>query len=217
MTCLHCGGELPPPKPKGRPRLFCSLECKAAARTSARREKTAAALVGRRCKMCNELIPSSRLASARTCSLACNIRLNNQRGAAKKAQKSADARAARPPCPICAEPLPLSRRRGAKYCSDKCQAVAAARAWRERGSDYMRQYLYGVTPEQYQALLDAQDDRCAVCRSDAWPGKDNRPHVDHDHATGAVRGLLCGRCNTGLGQFQDDPALLRAAVDYLTH
>lgn len=81
----------------------------------------------------------------------------------------------------------------------------------------MRQYLYGVTPEQYQALLDAQDDRCAVCRSDAWPGKDNRPHVDHDHATGAVRGLLCGRCNTGLGQFQDDPALLRAAVDYLTH
>jgi hypothetical protein len=64
-------------------------------------------------------------------------------------------------------------------------------------------------------MLAAQDERCAICRSPDWPGKDSRPHVDHDHETGRVRGLLCGLCNNGLGQFKDDPARLRAAADYL--
>lgn len=80
----------------------------------------------------------------------------------------------------------------------------------------MRQYLYGVTPEQYRAMFDAQGGRCAICRNDAWPGKYNRPHVDHDHATGRFRGLLCGPCNTGLGQFGEDPDRLATAIRYLT-
>jgi hypothetical protein len=80
----------------------------------------------------------------------------------------------------------------------------------------MRQYIYGLTPEQYGAMLAEQGNACAICRSPEWPGKGNRPHVDHDHATGKVRGILCGRCNFGLGQFQDDPDLLRAAITYLT-
>lgn len=77
----------------------------------------------------------------------------------------------------------------------------------------MRQYLYGITPEQYAALLAAQDGLCAICRTDAWPGKG--PHVDHAHDTGRVRGILCGGCNNGLGRFADDPARLRAAAEYL--
>lgn len=79
----------------------------------------------------------------------------------------------------------------------------------------MRQYLYGLSQERYEALLAAQDGRCAICRTDDWPGKDHRPHVDHCHETGRVRGLLCDFCNRGLGLFGDDPARLRAAADYL--
>jgi hypothetical protein len=87
--------------------------------------------------------------------------------------------------------------------------------WRERAPGYMRQYLYGLTPEAYAALLETQDARCAICRTDT-PGGKGGWHVDHNHATGLVRGLLCTNCNQGLGQFADDPDRLRAAADYLT-
>nr|WP_246215170.1 endonuclease VII domain-containing protein [Modestobacter muralis] len=58
-------------------------------------------------------------------------------------------------------------------------------------------------------MLADQGGLCGLCR--AAPAA----HVDHDHATGAVRDLLCFNCNGGLGQFKDDPALLRAAARYL--
>jgi len=54
-----------------------------------------------------------------------------------------------------------------------------------------------------------QDGLCAICR--AAPAS----HVDHDHATGAVRQLLCFNCNGGLGQFKDNPVALRAAAAYV--
>lgn len=89
--------------------------------------------------------------------------------------------------------------------------------WRAKAPGYMRHYMYGVTEVQYQAMLDEQGHACAICGETDWAGGRHAgsPHVDHDHDTGAVRGLLCGSCNTGLGQFKDDPARLRAAVEYL--
>lgn len=59
-------------------------------------------------------------------------------------------------------------------------------------------------------MLAEQGGRCAVCAE--------RPaeHVDHDHVTGKVRGLLCFNCNGGLGQFRDDPQILELAIEYLT-
>lgn len=75
---------------------------------------------------------------------------------------------------------------------------------------------YGITLERYEAMLAAQDGRCAICRvrfdSLTYKGVAS---VDHCHDTGRVRELLCRNCNNGLGQFLDDPNLLRAAVDYL--
>lgn len=77
---------------------------------------------------------------------------------------------------------------------------------------------YGVTLDWFQAKLREQDGACAICG--AIPRPDGiksaaRLHVDHDHMTGANRGLLCNRCNPGVGYFRDDPDLLRAAADYI--
>ena len=88
--------------------------------------------------------------------------------------------------------------------------------WRDSTPDYNRQYLYGITPEQWEEMLAAQDDKCAICGTADWGGYHNRPHADHDHATGAFRGILTHGCNLGLGNFDDDPLRLAAAIVYLT-
>lgn len=86
-----------------------------------------------------------------------------------------------------------------------------------RRSDLKR--LYGLTAHAYAALLAGQDGACAICGETEQRLKlDGRAydlHVDHDHRTGRVRGLLCYRCNTGLGQFRDSPELLLIAKAYL--
>lgn len=78
----------------------------------------------------------------------------------------------------------------------------------------MLKRTYGLTPEDFDALLASQGERCAICRSDD-PGTKGMWHVDHCHDAGTVRGLLCSACNIGLGQFKDRPDVLRAAADYL--
>jgi hypothetical protein len=82
---------------------------------------------------------------------------------------------------------------------------------RERTSYLKRKY--GITPERYDELLAEQGGVCAIC------GREPRPdislHVDHDHETGAIRGLLCFCCNNALGDFEDDYERLAAAVRYL--
>jgi hypothetical protein len=73
---------------------------------------------------------------------------------------------------------------------------------------------WGLTPEEYKALLDQQDGKCKICRSSEAGGK-GRFHVDHDHQTGQFRALLCHKCNTGLGFFNDSPEILHKAIEYL--
>ena len=76
-----------------------------------------------------------------------------------------------------------------------------------------RKRMYGISNEDYQALLDAQGGVCAICHNPCVSGK--RLAVDHNHETGVVRGLLCTRCNPGIGYFQDDLALMHRAMAYL--
>lgn len=103
-------------------------------------------------------------------------------------------------------------------CRD-CANKASARSYHKRRSEGKRQPFnrdrwlnreYGITLEEYEAMCAAQNDCCAVCG-----GEPERLCVDHDHETGAIRGLLCNDCNRGLGCFRDDRAALRAAVAYL--
>jgi hypothetical protein len=69
---------------------------------------------------------------------------------------------------------------------------------------------YGLTLEGFDALLVSQGGRCAIC------GKADADNVDHDHATGAVRGILCWNCNIAIGQFEDDIDRVCAAAAYLS-
>ena len=80
----------------------------------------------------------------------------------------------------------------------------------ERRRIYRRQKYYGLSPEEYQKRWDRQHGLCAV-EGCGRPIRD----IDHDHETGKTRDLLCSFCNTGLGLFKDDPALLRSAAKYL--
>jgi hypothetical protein len=78
-------------------------------------------------------------------------------------------------------------------------------AWREREL----KNEYGLTLAEVDAMKQAQGGKCLICDREA------SLVVDHCHVSGQVRGLLCNRCNIGLGHFTDDPALLRVAALYL--
>lgn len=88
--------------------------------------------------------------------------------------------------------------------------------------DYLRRWglknNFGITLEEYEKMLSAQDGKCAICGTDK-PYKRSKLQsnfsVDHDHVTGKVRGLLCFRCNTGIGHFQDNIDLMKEAIVYL--
>lgn len=72
-------------------------------------------------------------------------------------------------------------------------------------------HFYGMTLEDYQTMFEAQGGLCPICLK----ASDRTLHVDHCHKTGKIRALVCHRCNPGLGHFNDDPAVLRRAADYL--
>jgi hypothetical protein len=75
---------------------------------------------------------------------------------------------------------------------------------------------YGLTISEYESRLAAQRDKCAICGSEFAGGRwKRRFSVDHDHKTGHIRGLLCGSCNRGLGDFRDNPLFLLKAIAYL--
>ena len=81
---------------------------------------------------------------------------------------------------------------------------------------------YGLTPDEYDKMLADQGGVCAICEGTNASGR--ALHVDHRHGCcgpnrackQCIRALLCSRCNTGIGQFQDSPDLLRRAIAYLS-
>jgi hypothetical protein len=97
------------------------------------------------------------------------------------------------------------------YCKPCHNRVMAENKTKNHGSvrGYQLKRRYGLTEAEVEAFGERQGGLCTICLY-------RRPlHVDHDHASGDYRGLLCFRCNGGLGQFKDDTAVIRRAVDYL--
>ena len=74
---------------------------------------------------------------------------------------------------------------------------------------------YGMTFEKYEAMLDEQNNVCAICSSPPPDHHKKRLNIDHCHTTGRVRGLLCDVCNRALGLFKDSPDVLLKAISYL--
>jgi hypothetical protein len=100
------------------------------------------------------------------------------------------------------------------------RAYACAREHRRRSADTHKARLSdlrksGMNQEIYDRLLAAQGGKCAICRTDKPSKRRAYFDIDHCHVTGTLRGLLCERCNRGIGYFNDSPARLRAAADYL--
>lgn len=91
--------------------------------------------------------------------------------------------------------------------------AANLRAERDRAYGYRLRAKFGISIEQYLAMLRAQDSRCAICRTPQ--GEHVRLALDHCHASGKLRALLCSRCNTTLGSVEDSAELLDRMAAYL--
>jgi len=87
-----------------------------------------------------------------------------------------------------------------------------AKNYEWKGKQDARLRLYGITQEQYEALILKQNGKCAICEIGLDMGK--RTCIDHCHNSKKVRGILCWSCNTAIGHFKDSPAILRRAALY---
>jgi hypothetical protein len=106
-----------------------------------------------------------------------------------------------------------------------------ARQWRLDNPDRVQEYRahnrrrsylqearrkYGISSERFAEMMTVQEESCATCRKPfSWDDKQTKPHIDHCHASGAVRGILCNRCNSVLGLVCDNKELLSALAGYL--
>ncbi|MET1001827.1 MAG: endonuclease VII domain-containing protein [Acidimicrobiia bacterium] len=135
----------------------------------------------------------------------------------------------RPECKVCTK-----ARRREWYASNREREIERVTEWQRANPDRVKATMdafraagrkklsdrkshlkrnYGLTLDQYEEMLAAQGGVCAICRQ---PRPEDRTlHVDHDHETGEIRGLLCFKCNNALGDFNDDHDLFQTAADYL--
>ncbi len=109
----------------------------------------------------------------------------------------------------------------------KTRIAAYNRVYQQKNAGAVRarqiKSKYGLTPEAFDCLLASQFESCAICAGPPHPvvrnvkrqGVSPQFVVDHDHSTGAIRGLLCHSCNSMLGMAKDSPANLRSAAHYL--
>lgn len=131
-------------------------------------------------------------------------------------------------CKKCGENKPLEgfyphpqTKDGRRSTCKTCENVQA-RAWHAANPDrrkiikrrYWLKIHYGITPEQYDEILAAQDGRCACCET-RTPGGTGGFAVDHCHTTGKIRGLLCSNCNAGIGKLGDGVEGVARALAYL--
>jgi hypothetical protein len=109
---------------------------------------------------------------------------------------------------------------GDSYCS-KCKADRTKKShtlFPEKHSRYSWKSrikkMYGITEKQYSDLFISQEGKCGICK-EILEFRGKQTHIDHNHVTLEVRGLLCHSCNTGLGLFKDNEETMQNAIEYL--
>ncbi len=100
-----------------------------------------------------------------------------------------------------------------------CRCEECVRARLEYGQNTNLIRRYGITREDVLTLFKSQSGLCAICKRMLNPyfDKKSNAHIDHDHLTGKVRGILCSSCNMGLGLFQDSAEIIAVAAVYITN
>ena len=117
------------------------------------------------------------------------------------------------PCVKCGKTLRYKKRGNCVACK-KQRTLATKEKRKVNARKYNIQKLYGLTPDDFDFIFSNQAGACAICQEPFI----SIPHIDHDHKTGVVRGLLCRSCNLGIGSLKDDPERCRRASVYLkTH
>lgn len=134
-------------------------------------------------------------------------------------EKNRTAVAARRKAAYAANATAVRAKSRAYYTANKDRAAAQAREYRKHNVDkrrmQKRRWTYGITVDAFCELWNLQAGRCAICLCRLVDDGSRQCHVDHDHTSGEVRGLLCVDCNVALGRFKDDPAAMRRAAEYV--
>ena len=117
-------------------------------------------------------------------------------------------------------PLSIKVREGKGFfCSVDCYKnyrKKHAQDPKELNKLYQKKHKYGLNKEEYKKLVEAHNNKCAICSREFDKTKRNSCNVDHSHKTGCVRGLLCHNCNVLLGLCDDNVEILENAIKYLT-
>lgn len=192
LACVGCSAPL-----GGARRSYCSDRCRARVQSQEWRNKQ-----------------PGRLASCVRC--ATEWRYKSGGGPARPLCPACETTHKR--CYFCAEVKPRDEYFLDKNVRDglsaRCKpcSVASARRYVKpaRRRDYRLKVTYGITQGEYERQVSEQGGCCAICQQPTAS-----LHIDHCHTTGRNRGLLCNKCNTGIGLLNEDPAVLRGAIDYL--
>jgi hypothetical protein len=191
-NCLHCGLEFTP-KVKHDAK-YCSSNCVSKFKNVEKYGK----LEERKCLYCGELFMPKRRRDTKCCSSAClasqwskdnKERVKENKKIAEQKRKLKDPK--------------LFEEKSNNYKKNKAEVSK----WRTIKNNF------GLTKEQYFQMLDFQNNRCKICNNILILGKST--HIDHCHETGKVRGILCQKCNHGLGMFNDNIQLFYNAIQYL--
>ena len=176
------------------------------------------------CSKCaNSFQPKTRGKYPENCEV-CIKEIKREHGRKLSAKRSEERRKLIIRCKRCGEPLPFGKTTKFQYCKD-CYPQMKHEYERDRRIQNLnkdphfdkRRDLkknYGISFEDYEKLFIEQKKQCAICKSTVANGKGW--HVDHDHETSQIRGILCHYCNLGIGHFKDDVDSIIKAISYLS-
>jgi hypothetical protein len=146
-------------------------------------------------------------------------RLNNKPGTKIKDRKTGEMRDKRTHTSWCIDCRLVKSHYERKKLRESGEQAIINKRWYKNVRKRVLRSRYGMTPEEYDAMLKTQNGVCAICSQPETTkhkkGTAKSLSVDHDHKTGKRRDLLCHNCNCGLGRFMDDPIRLENAAAYL--